>query len=201
MERPTRARQVFRLPTTAHLHDCDSVSLFREPMGAHAATEPGPDDDEVEIELRFEVRHRKRPSGWRHLVREAGLFAPDPLFFSRYAKASRSGENCAHKEGQPTRQTIVRASKHTGLILKRTLRSGPRCFARRKFSCSTPPRFTTALVSRRETTQPWLLFPAFSAPICTSWSCTAGWDASGIVPISPGSASTQTAPISLSSTI
>jgi hypothetical protein len=49
MDRPARAREILRLPTSPHLHDGDAVALLRQPVGSHAAAKTGANYDEVEI--------------------------------------------------------------------------------------------------------------------------------------------------------
>src|ERR1017187_3066572 len=48
-EQPVGGGQVLRSPPAAHFHYAHPVALLREPVGRHAAAEPGTDHDEVEV--------------------------------------------------------------------------------------------------------------------------------------------------------
>ena len=49
MDRPARAREIFRSPTPPHLHDGNTIALLHQPVGGHAAAKTGANYDEVEI--------------------------------------------------------------------------------------------------------------------------------------------------------
>ena len=61
VNRPARARQVRRLPAPPHFHDANTIALLRQPQRGNAATEAGPDDNEVEIEFTAVRRHSTTP--------------------------------------------------------------------------------------------------------------------------------------------
>src|ERR1017187_9431089 len=64
-EQPVGGGQVPRSPPSAHFHHAHPVALPGEPVGRHAAAEPGTDHDEVEV-------HHFLPGAAAHVARGTG---------------------------------------------------------------------------------------------------------------------------------